>query len=198
MRFRKLTNLFCQSNNVRRSNNMLLTHRAFFIFLIFGLTIFGPRTPNVFGADDCAAYTAAIAVLQQIDCAQNVHQDDPGPMGTLQLYPYCPGSVCWNSSSIVGSTSSLEQALAQYYPTLRLRIDTQGGDVRFRCRYSENFLDCFAFRCEASDPAACRRRWWVRHRYSYDGRFFGLDFKLFDFVGFGGSCLPVISQPVCQ
>jgi hypothetical protein len=102
---------------------------------------------------------------------------------------------------MINSTTNLEDVLKTYYPTLDLSVNMQGlsGDVRFRCRYYKDRLDCFAFRCEEPNPAACKRIWWVRHKYSYDGRFFGLDFKRFNISGnFTGCVVSSPSQPICD
>lgn len=79
-----------------------------------------------------------------------------------EVYPgpeFCRSDLCWNSSSITGSTANLVQALQMTCIGFNLSFETSFGDIRFRCRYQKDQTICFAYRCEEKEPAGCKQKW---------------------------------------
>jgi len=81
-------------------------------------------------------------------------------------YPYCPGSVCWNSSSLVGSSNDLQNVLG-YSAYMDASSYGGTGDVRIRYRYQNNTLYGFAYRCKKPEPAGCEQMWRAEWKF-YD------------------------------
>ena len=98
-----------------------------------------------------------------LNCMQVYYRNSHGN----QTYPYCPGSVCWNSSSLVGSSSDLENVLG-----VAAHIDAAEhggtGDVRIRYRYQNNTLYGFAYRCKEPEPAGCEQMWRGEWKFPVD------------------------------
>lgn len=84
-----------------------------------------------------------------------------------EVYPgpgSCGSDLCWNSSSITGSTANLVQVLEVTCADFHLSFETSFGDVRFRCRYQKGQTICFAYRCEEREPAGCKQKWRLERR----------------------------------
>ena len=101
-------------------------------------------------------------LLELVMCAQEKYFETEGA-----YYPSaseCGSNVCWNTSSVVGSTDSLGSKLGACSNLNLSEIDMQdqSGDVRFRCRYQKGKTYCFAFRCENAEPAGCKQMWRIQ------------------------------------
>jgi len=120
-------------------------------FAFLSLTAIIPRAQG--GMPEVTVRDDAYRKLRELSCGQVQYQESHSG----QSYPYCPGSACWNSSSIVGSTTDLENTLGI---SLTVSNGSNGGDIRFRCRYQNNATYCFAFRCTDLEPAGCDQKFW--------------------------------------
>ena len=90
----------------------------------------------------------------------------------LGPYPYCPGSVCWNSSSITGSSVDLNNHFSDHHK-MQENTFIENPFLRYRCRWQINQVLCYAYRCEQAEPAGCKQMWRIQVRS--DDNFKGFD-----------------------
>ena len=156
-----------QEKKMRSQKNNFQKLRFFFLFILV-LTFFifnvqnaeSESVPSVEGEGDNLAQ--AVTRLQTLACSML-----PTQCASYKDEEYfttnCPGGgdVCWNSSSIVGSTADLgsrfDMGIGQAWDN--------GGDVRFRCRRQKDTIYCFAFRCVNEEPAGCEQMWRIDYQF---------------------------------
>ncbi|MDP8266754.1 MAG: hypothetical protein P9M07_07425 [Candidatus Aceula meridiana] len=142
---------------------------AFFLVITLTLSLFilGLNIKSAESADDQRPglqnegnnLTAAIAHLRWLECKILPTQCSSYP-GPSSFATTCrTADVCWNSPSIIGSTSNLH---SQFVYWGGVPAYDNGGDVRYRCRRQKDKIYCFAFRCEEAEPAGCKQMWRVQ------------------------------------
>lgn len=145
------------------------------IILMLGIGLAGPGAQDLWAwqPDEAGLSRQARTILRRLGCAQYYYKKN----GDEHKFcpPSCANGICWNSSSIVGSTDQLLTTLYQekttwpyidkiknsdYIANIYLALPPQYGDIRLRCRddqvNDDNVIYCFAYRCKTPEEVS----WW--------------------------------------
>ncbi|MDD3374915.1 MAG: hypothetical protein PHY73_04230 [Candidatus Omnitrophica bacterium] len=108
-------------------------------------------------------FAQAVTRLQYLACSILPTQCDSYKPPEEYFTTSCTrgSDVCWNSSSIIGSSADLDTNFPSGLPAMTI---TNGGDIRYRCRRQKNAIYCFAFRCAEAEPAGCEQMWRIDYK----------------------------------
>jgi len=133
------------------------------ISLFLLLTLFS--APILAVSNEGQNFDEAVNFLQALACNILEEQCSSAIPGQPYFTIGClGGNICWNSDSIIGSSSDLRS-----YFNLSVSPSSyeNGGDVRYRCRRQFGTIHCFAYRCEQAEPAGCRQMWRIQFTLKY-------------------------------